>query len=254
MKAIPKKRSRTASGNLEFAQSGAGVPTVVLINGGSGPIEGWYKVYHELAKETSVVAYNRFGVGKSDKPSSPQHGNAIVTSLRQLLHEENIQPPYLLVGHSLGGFYANLFARLHPNEIAGVVLLDSSHPLDTKINETQNTFIRMINRFFSLFDSLSPHRKWNEVNFVEETITQIEQAGPFPDVPLVVVSGGKKPPMMPDHAFEIRKNNQSDLAQLSTKGQQILAAQSGHFPQLTEPEIVIQAIRTCLQLTTSTAD
>lgn len=66
--------------------------TVVFINGGSGPIEGWYKTFHEIAKETTVVAYNRLGVGGSDKPSAPQHGHAIVTALRQLIQEVNIHP------------------------------------------------------------------------------------------------------------------------------------------------------------------
>jgi pimeloyl-ACP methyl ester carboxylesterase len=245
---IPTKISRTTSGTMEFAQLGEGEPTVLLINGGSGPIDGWYKVIHEIAKTTTVVAYNRFGVGNSDKPSTPQHGNAVVTALRQLLQEENIKPPFLLVGHSLGGFYANLFARQFPNEAAGVVLLESSHPLDLKINETQNAFLRTVNRLFALFDSFFPHRKWGEVHYVEETIKQIEQADAFPDVPLIVVSGGKKPPMMPDHVFEMRRNNQLDFVQLNKQGKHVLAACSGHFPQLSEPEIVIQAILDCLHL------
>jgi len=247
MQTIPKKISRTKSGSMEFAQSGEGAPTVIFINGGSGPIDGWFKVFHEVAKVTKVVAYNRFGVGRSDKPSSPQHGSAVVTALRHLLLQENIQPPYILVGHSLGGFHANLFARQHPEEVAGVVLLESSHPQDVKINETQGPFLRMINRLLGLFDPLVPHRKWNEVNFVDETIRQIGQAGPFPAVPLVVVSGGRKPPMMPDHAFEMRRSNQLDFVQLSPQGKQIVAAQSGHFPQFSEPEVVIQAIADCLE-------
>lgn len=248
LKMIPTKNSRTASGTMEFAQLGNGGPTVLLINGGSGPIDGWYKVIHEIAKKTTVVAYNRFGVGNSDKPSTPQHGDAIVTALRQLLQEEKIQPPFLLVGHSLGGFYANLFARQFPNEVAGVVLLESSHPLDIKLNENQNAIIRNVNRLLAMFDSFFPHRKWSEVNYVEETIKQIEQAGTFPDVPLFVVSGGKKPPMMPDHVFDMRRNNQLEFLQLSKQGKHILAAKSGHFPQLSEPEVVIQAIHECIQL------
>jgi pimeloyl-ACP methyl ester carboxylesterase len=190
MKPIPKTKIHTPSGKLEYAQSGKEGPAVVLINGGSGPIEGWYKTFHEISEETTVVAYNRLGVGGSDKPSTPQHGDAIVATLRQLLQVVNIHPPYILVGHSLGGLYANLFARQYPNEIAG----------------------------------------------------------PFPDVPLVVVSGGKKPPMMPEHAMEIRKNNQLDLVRLSKQGKHITASQSGHFPQFTEPGVVIQAVLECIHI------
>jgi pimeloyl-ACP methyl ester carboxylesterase len=248
MKLIPKKKIPTADGNLEYAQLGNGDPAVILINGGSGPIEGWYKVIHEIAEQSTVVAYNRLGVGGSDKPSAPQHGDAIVTALRQFLQEINVSPPYILVGHSLGGLYANLYARQYPNEISGVVLLDSSHPDDLIINKTQNTFIRGINRVLGLLDSFFAHRKWNEVNFVEETVKMIEMSGPFPDVPLVVVSGGKKPPMMPELAMEIRRNNQLDLVRLSSQSRHVVASKSGHFPQFTEPSVVLQAILDCIRL------
>lgn len=233
-------------GALEYAQSGTGSPAIILINGGSGPIEGWHKIFHELAEESTVLAYNRLGVGKSDMPTSPQDGAAIVSALRQLLDEVKLPPPYLLVGHSLGGLYANLFARLFPDQIAGVVLLEASHPNDLAINDTQPAFIRYINRFLSSFDTLSPSRKWNEVQYVQETARQIEQAGPFPDKPLFVLTGTSKPPMMPEQAFVIRMKNQLDLVQLSKQGKQVLAAGSGHFPQFTEPELVVQTIRDCL--------
>lgn len=254
MKLIPKKKIHTAGGNLEYAQLGSGDPVVIFINGGSGPIEGWYKVIHEIAEQSTVVAYNRLGVGGSDKPSTPQHGDAIVTALRQFLQEINIRPPYILVGHSLGGLYANLYARQYSNEISGVVLLDSSHPNDLNINKTQNTFIRGINRILGVFDSFFAHRKWNEANFVEETVKQIEMAGPFPDVPLVIVSGGKKPPMMPEHAMEIRRNNQMDLVRLSSQSHHVVASESGHFPQFTEPSVVLQAILDCIRIVRSHDD
>ncbi|URJ60335.3 alpha/beta fold hydrolase [Paenibacillus polymyxa] len=252
MKAITKSKIQTIHGVFEYAQSGQGSPAVVFINGGSGPIEGWYKVFHETAKETTVFAYNRLGISGSDKPLSPQHGKAIVTSLLQVLTDIELAPPYILVGHSLGGLYANLFARLFPSQVAGVVLLEASHPHDLMINDTQNAFIRGINQLLAVFDSLSSHHKWNEVHFVEQTVQQLELAGPFPDVPLFVVSGAKKPPMMPEHAMEIRRTNQLDLVQLSKHGSHILASRSGHFPQLTDPDIVTQTIQKCIQLAANT--
>ncbi|WP_433945199.1 alpha/beta fold hydrolase [Paenibacillus sp. SN-8-1] len=246
MKSISKDKLQTSYGTMEYAQSGEGTPSVILINGGGGPIEGWLKVFHDLADQTRVVAYNRFGIGGSDKPSTPQHGQAIVASLRQLLQEIGVCPPYILVGHSLGGLYANLFARQYAEEVAGVVLLESSHELDLAINQTQGPFIRGLNRLLGIFDSFSAHRKWNEVNYVEETARQIAEAGPFPKIPLFVVSGGKKPPMMPASVFEIRQKNQLDLVRLSHQGRHILAASSGHFPQFSEPELVKRVISECI--------
>ncbi|MBC8080086.1 MAG: alpha/beta hydrolase [Gorillibacterium sp.] len=246
MKSFTKHKNQTSRGNILYAKAGEGFPAVILINGGSGPIEGWYKLFHELANETTVFAYNRFGVGGSDKPTSPQHGNDIVSVLRELLQKVDLAPPYILVGHSLGGLYANLFARKYPEEVVGMVLLDSSHPQDISINETQSSFIRGINRMLGSLDFLFPHRKWDEVHYVAETLKQIEAAGPFPDIPLYVISGGKKPPMMPELAFEMRKKNQWDLMHLSKQSKQIVALNSGHFPQFTEPELVIQTIIECI--------
>lgn len=246
MKPIQRKVIQLSGGRIEYAHSGEGSPALIFINGGSGPIEGWYKVFHELSGETAVFAYNRFGVGKSGKPSSPQHGQAVLDTLIELLHQTGVRPPYILVGHSLGGLYANLFARQHPKDISGVVLLEASHPQDLRINDAHNGFIRGINGLLRKFDSLSASKKWNEVHYVEETVRQIGQAGPFPDVPLVVVAGAKKPPMMPEHAYRLRTVHQEDFLQLSKQSRLITASRSGHFPQLSEPQIVVQAVQECL--------
>ncbi|TCM96895.1 pimeloyl-ACP methyl ester carboxylesterase [Paenibacillus sp. BK033] len=245
MKPIAKKKL----GALEYALSvkETSLPAIILLNGGSGPIEGWHKIYHKLAEEFTILAYNRLGVGKSDKPTGPQHGAAIAAALKQLIDGLKVPPPYLIVGHSLGGLYANLFARLFPDLIAGVVLLESSHPLDLAINDTQPAIIRYMNRVLGSLDAISPAKKWGEVHFVKETARQIEQAGPFPHKPLLVISGASRPPMMPERAYEIRMNNQRQLVQLSPHGKQLLAARSGHFPQFTEPDLVIQAIRDCIR-------
>lgn len=246
MQSIEKKKITTVNGIFEYSLSIKGTPAIILINGGSGPIEGWYKVFHELAKENTVLAYNRLGIGGSSKPVSPQHGIAIVNSLKQLLDDIGLSPPYLLVGHSLGGLYANLFTRMFPDQVSGIVLLEASHPRDLEINDTLPLPIRALNRFFTLFDRLTRSRQWSETNYVAQTATQIEEAGPFPDKPFTVVSGIKKPPFMSAQAYEIRMNNQLDLVKLSKQGKHIRAASSGHFPQLTEPDLVIQAIRDCI--------
>lgn len=246
MNPIPKHKVDTPSGRFEIALTGTGTPTVVLINGGGGPIEGWFRVMPELARSTSVLAYNRLGMGGSDKPAVPQHGKAIAKALAQLLKAADIPPPYVLVGHSLGGLYANLYARLYPSEIAGVVFVEASHPSDLRLNETQGAFVRGINRLLGFYDSLFPARRWKETLYVEETARQIAEAGSFPDVPVFVVSGGKKPPFMPEHAFRIRQENQRELAGLSSRSSHRIIEGSGHFPQLTAPSVVIEAVLACL--------
>lgn len=247
---LPRKNKiRVQKGHLEYITTGNGGPTVILINGSGGPLEGWYKIIPKLAESSSVVAYNRFGIGGSDKPSEPQHGMAIVESLKELLSELQIQPPYLLVGHSLGGLYANLFARHYAKEVSGVVLLEASHPNDLTLNQYQGKIIQTMNKMLGLFDSFSKTTKLGEVHYVKETVDQIKRSNPFPDIPLHVVTGGKKAHkwLMPTEVYKIRMENQKDFVRLSNQGKQVFAPSSGHFPQITDPEIVIKAVKDCME-------
>ncbi|GIV97106.1 MAG: alpha/beta hydrolase [Herpetosiphonaceae bacterium] len=244
---------------LEYITSGAGHPILVLVNGAGGPLEGWYKIYPALERMGTVFAYNRPGTGGSTAPHVPQTGNVVVTMLRALLEEAGLSPPYLLVGHSLGGLYVNLFARCFPHDVAGVVLLDAAAPDDVALQTTHQTLLhRVINGLLALLPNNAAHASNSESAWVTETIQQIAAAGPFPDVPLLVVTGGKAPPrwLASQTALQLRQQNQQALARLSRHGRQIIAGRSGHFPQFTEPDLVIEAIRTVIdswqQRTTTT--
>lgn len=247
MKSLPPRQTAQIQGcTLEYITSGSGSPAIVLVNGAGGPLEGWYRVYAELAAISTVFAYNRPGIGGSDRPNSPQTGDVIVTILRELLMTIGIVPPYILVGHSLGGLYVNLFARRFPGEVAGVVLLDAAAPGDEILQHTyQTTLQRGLNAVIGLFDPIFGRDKNREVAFVSETVNQLNNAGPFPDVPLIVVSGGKpiSPVFMSAKALQIRRENQMALSALSRYGEQMIAARSGHFPQFSEPERVVRAIQ-----------
>ncbi|MFC5468228.1 alpha/beta fold hydrolase [Cohnella suwonensis] len=246
MKLPPRQTASISQGTIKYIAIGEGSPPIVLINGGDGPLEGWYKVLEGFSGASAVFAYNRFGIGGSDRPRRPQDGLTIVADLRELLAAAGVTPPYVLVGHSFGGLYANLFARLHPDEVAGVVLLEASHPGDLEIERYQGRFVRGLNR---LLGALSRRDEFKETKFAKRTAEQIECAGSFPDVPLVVVTGGRTLPswMTPKEALDLRKNNQLAYVRLSPQGRQIVAAGSGHFPQFSEPAVVVQAVRDCLE-------
>lgn len=244
---MPKHMVETSDGKLQYTLSGTGKPHIVLINGGSGPIEGWMKVLPEVSNLSSVFSYNRFDVAGSDKPSKAQDGMTIVENLREALKLVDFQPPYLLVGHSLGGLYANLFARLYPDEVAGVVFLEASHPSDTQLDQYQGKVIKTMNKMLTKLDSLSSKKQFNEVNFVKQTVSQLQQANPFPDIPVYVVTGGKENRMMPEEARQKRLENQLELVSLSSKSKHVTAEKSGHFPQLTEPKVVIGVIQEAVQ-------
>ncbi len=244
MKSFPPKRTAHVGGgvSLEYVTSGVGSPAVVLVNGSGGPIEGWHKVYPQLEGLGTVFAYNRLGVGGSSRPSEPQAGDVVVETLRALLLQADLRPPYVLVGHSLGGLFVNLFARTFPTEVAGVVLLDATAPEDVGVMAAyQSALQRFAQR---ALDTVLRKNECAETENVSRTVDLIDRSGPFPAIPLIVVTGGK-PALFrttPVPARAARAEHQRRLAAMSPDGSQVVAGQSGHFPQFTEPGVVVEAV------------
>jgi pimeloyl-ACP methyl ester carboxylesterase len=108
---------------------GEGSPAVILDAGGGphGSIS-WRPVHAELARDTRVCAYDRAGILWSERGPEPRSPARAVAELAALLREAEIFEPVVLVGHSLGGQFAVQFAHHHPDRIAGLVLVDASHP------------------------------------------------------------------------------------------------------------------------------
>jgi pimeloyl-ACP methyl ester carboxylesterase len=116
-----------------------GQPTIVLEAGAGDLSVTWALVQPKVATFARVCSYDRAGSGWSDLGPSPRTMRQIVYELHTVLNRGGIAPPYLLVGHSLGGFLARLFTSTYPAEVAGVVLVDASHEDDLVffINERQ---------------------------------------------------------------------------------------------------------------------
>ena len=112
---------------LHLYCTGEGSPTVVLEAMGTGWSVYWAKVQPELSKTTRVCSYDRAGFGWSESGPLPRTGTQIAEELHQLLTHGGISGPYVLVGHSLGGFVARLYRQAHPEEVAGIVLVDAGH-------------------------------------------------------------------------------------------------------------------------------
>src|SRR5215212_8580352 len=105
---------------------GQGSPTVVL-DGGSGEMSAqWVWAQQEVSDTTRVCAYDRAGMGWSEMGPQPRDGRQISSELHTLLTKADIEGPYVLVGHSFGGMYMQTYAARYPEEVAGVVLVDSS--------------------------------------------------------------------------------------------------------------------------------
>ena len=108
--------------------AGSGSPTVILeaALGSGSPTWAW--VQPEVARVTRVCAYDRAGEGWSELGPEPRDAQQIAGELHTLLERADLHGPYVLAGHSFGGLYVRMFATLYPDEVAGLVLIDASHP------------------------------------------------------------------------------------------------------------------------------
>lgn len=116
--------------HLNLVCLGQGAPTVILEAGMGDDSLAWRKVQARIATFTRVCAYDRAGYGLSDAARRPSDADNAVADLTLLLDKAPIEGPIVLVGHSLGGLYATHFTNLHPDRVAGLVLMDPAQPGD----------------------------------------------------------------------------------------------------------------------------
>jgi pimeloyl-ACP methyl ester carboxylesterase len=207
---------------------GEGSPTVILEAASGGMSAHWARVQQRLAQTTRVCAYDRAGLGWSERGPEPRNARQISSELHILLEgAAGTQGPYVLVGHSYGGLYARMYAARYSEEVAGVVLIDSSHPEQfTRSPEgramyeqikrlgavlpflTRLGVIRLSNYFpahpdlpqhqrarIEAFNSSTQHvvATVEEFRATPETTAQVRSTQSVGDKPLAVVSAGEQP-------------------------------------------------------------
>lgn len=133
---------------------GAGSPTVVLENGLGEVSASWGRVMAYIGSGTRVCAHDRAGQGWSESAGSPKDAVASATDLRALLAKAGEKGPFVLAGHSTGGTFAMVYAAQYPEDVAGMVLLDSSSPHQFDLPDYPSQY-PMLQRLYSVFPSLS---------------------------------------------------------------------------------------------------
>ena len=112
------RRANAGGPTLRMVIAGHGNSTVVFEAGSGGPLEVWTRVQPEVGKFARTISYDRAGNGLSTKGPTPRDGRHIAVELHTALHNAHALPPYILVGHSLGGPYIRIFAARYPEEVA----------------------------------------------------------------------------------------------------------------------------------------
>lgn len=217
-------------------------PTVVFESGLDGTLQWWSKVWPEISAGSNALAYNRPGYGRSEGTSEPRDGAHIVSELRALLQAEQMPPPYVLVGHSLGGLYTQLYARLHPEEVSALVLVDSTHPEQLRGSGSQEHWPTWMKLAFGMATSETAKR---ELASLDDTGQQVLQLSPPKGVKVFVLSA-KLPMKEHSELADDANRKRVALAGLYPGATQIWV-DSGHAIPLEKPEAVVSAIREALK-------
>jgi pimeloyl-ACP methyl ester carboxylesterase len=237
----PSLLAYTPMGMRSFISAGQGEPTVVFESGLGDGKEVWGSIFSEVSAVTRAFAYDRAGYGGSDPSDLPRNGCQVVEELRALLQAEDIKPPYVLVGHSLGGTFVKLFARMYPFEVAGVVLVDARHSEFDKRCKQQGVH-RLLYEPPAMLFALSSRATKAELAASTLTMRQARKAGPFPPVPLIVLSQGKATSDWPARLGKVWNASQRNLAKMSKLGRMRVCVDSGHNIHQDQPGMVTTAI------------
>src|SRR6516165_2789228 len=152
-------RVQTAGLNYDRNQ-----PTILFEAGGGMSLETWNKVFPAVAQFASVIAYDRSGIGRSDWDGQRPTLKHVVENLHLLLTEVREKPPYVLVGHSIGGIFIKTFAALHPQEVAGLVFVDGS-PILSEQDELEMDTAMGLSASDLLANRDRERKKWHEFAF-----------------------------------------------------------------------------------------
>ncbi|MBN1120697.1 MAG: alpha/beta hydrolase [Anaerolineae bacterium] len=254
---------------------GEGSPTVVfeadLDQYGS---LSWGPVQEEIGKSTRACSYDRAGIMWSEPGPRPRDGETIAAELKAVLDAAGEEGPYLLVGHGFGGAYIRIFAGQNPDDVCGMVLVESSHPemltryeelgLELEIPDKK---IRPLILFMShlgspgrykgniydlppeIYDPVQAFLPESSMAWFDEKVESPEtlaQAGQYEhlgDFPLIVLVSAKTPNVENGQALQdLWMELQEELLLLSDDST-LMAEDTGHYPQLQNPEMVIGAIR-----------
>jgi pimeloyl-ACP methyl ester carboxylesterase len=245
----------TAPANADDSSShqvrivGDGIRTVILESGLGDTLEVWKDIQPRIADHCArTLAYTRAGYLGSDPAQDGARDSAtIVAELRAELKKRNIEPPYVLVGHSLGGLYMQYFARNFPNDVVGLVLVDSTHwnqhmQMDTSAN---TAYIR--GREVTLF------MPWIMRRELKDSIpagAQVHDSPPAATLPTIVLSSTIGPKGETPEAHAVATRMQDEIAADFPGAQHMRVEGAGHYIQRDRPEVVIDAARELAGCTT----
>jgi pimeloyl-ACP methyl ester carboxylesterase len=238
---------------IEATVFGSGTPAVVIEPGFGGTAASWRAVAEAVAGDTTVVTYDRVPYGASSRAQDARTPQDIARDLKGVLDALGIESPVVLAGHSSGGLYVRVFAGLYDSQVAGLVLVDSSHEAGKQLIKELAWWIRAANRLvipMAMVSSRKARGGADRRSLIRENrsferliaSTKPLAAGGLGDRPLIVITAGPGK-MIKGPIWQKWHDLQAELAALSSNQRHIVASHPNHYVHKDDPDLVITAIR-----------
>ena len=253
-----------------------GQPVIVFESGYGTPMEHWDKILKGVSELAPLVTYDRPGIGKSEPDNEMPTINNVADKLIKILNHLNLEPPYVLVGHSLGGVYVRGFAVYYPEMLAGLIIIDPADFTETQENKRLN-FKELAIDDYTIDSLLAKYERENIENKNKSTAPKsVQEEGlilenlrktdfkeindsDLPNIPVHIITGGRydTPLRFRSHDFndslmfrakmKHRVERWTNVIQSVDKGMLFYSGDAGHFVHSDDPELVISSIRIVLQ-------
>jgi pimeloyl-ACP methyl ester carboxylesterase len=237
---------------LNLVCMGSGSKTVVFDSGLGLGYQVWVSVMQQVQTQTRVCAYDRAGIGDSGPAEQPRTSQQMADDLKALLTKGRVPGPYVLVAHSSASFTALLYATKYTHEVAGIVLVDGSHPdqytraaviLPTPAASEDPALAAARLQL----TQLDPAQNSEGLDFATSA-DQVRAVKSLGSIPLTVLTRhplAALPGLQPEVVGKLEQDwtaMQAELAGLSTASVQRFAAHAGHDIPSEEPDLIISAI------------
>ena len=248
------------SHDLQIHREGKGTPTVVIEAGITDRLENWRALQERIAQVTHIITYNRAGYGQSEAGPLPRDCDREAEELKALLDNASVPGPFVVVGHSLGGLNAQVFAAKYPEDVVGIVLLDPP-PLSFIRGEEYTSLLAMANQMTAEWQAIADasaqtaEEKAQTVFFRMIASEHREMFGKsakiaseissFGNTPLLVMAAGRSNSAFGDLAEEYQAywiEQSRSLSQKSSIGKFVLAEKSTHYLYKDVPDRVVDGI------------
>ncbi len=229
------RRVSVGEHELRVLVQGRGGPAVVFESFGAAYLEHMSRVQSAVAEWTTTVNYDHAGNWGSEPGPKPRDANRVAEELHTLLSRAGVAPPYILVGFSFGGPYSRVFAARYPDEVAGMVLIDP----------TQESFMRWLRASFPEVNRLTEEQRQSGSEWGSQLDSMAQaEAAVLPEIPIVLITAMKTSEgVFGRHVRPLWLQAHADWLSAYPDAEHVVTYRSGHGVPLSEPQMVIEAIR-----------